>query len=967
MTAAIGGHYILLAKKQQWGSESERPLVSAVRAMPRRIHNGAGTKVGMEQNEGRLMKPMISALTVATTLSIILYSSAASASGGAIKGFLKIRDGEGGLPSGTLHAGDNFGSAITEIGDLDGDNVKELAVDALADDNGDPNQDANRGAVWILFMNANGTVKTNPAPQKLPSFYGTQNGAYFGSALAWLGDLDSTHRNALAIGSSPMADVLVAFLTFAGGTVTATYQDVGLPTDRCLPHSLASIGDFDHDGVPDLAVGNGCVGSNQGAVYIVLLNANGTKRTSTQIGPSGFSPPLDPLDEFGLGLAWLGDLEPAHQRALAVGVHQDDSERGSVYILFLNSNGTLNSYTRIGNGIGGLPNGTLSPNDFFGSAIASLGDLDGDGVPDLSVSLPGSGYGHKGSLMTLYLNNDGTAKDFQRIRDDNDGTGGGADGCFSCVTGVAAYLGEALASVSDRNGDGIRDLAVHGGEGGSAPFQQAPPPPFGGVVYELFMNNGPMQHPVTCQQVCGDGLIVGTESCDDGNTLPGDGCSATCTIEPTHSCTGCPQGPSVCYANTPTTTPTRSPSSTVTNTPTPTNTATQTSTPTDTPTQTATSTPTNTRTSTSTVTLTNTPTQTATSTLTRSSTPSRTSTSTYTPTPTATPSTTATNTPNLCGNGNPDPGEQCDDANVLNGDCCSATCTFEPAGQACDDGLTCTVGETCDGKGVCRSERSAGLYALLDWRPAHENATMGRRGVVNGQVCTGMLRMGGGSRINNGDLASQVTVGTAISFGKLTTVAGSVVTAGGDIIHRELVAAGGDIVPDPIGMRPELVDCALASTQASDKYSALIALPPNFTFPSLTVKTRGDARIPPSGDLGTGDVVVRVDEINIHGSATLTLVGSPATTSVAVRIPGKLKVGSRAAIKLEHLVPGQVIFVVDGTVVVGGTATLPGTVLGTGRMAARRRAKVEGAFFGPGPKVAGSAVVNRQPWVGWCD
>ncbi len=38
---------------------------------------------------------------------------------------------------------------------------------------------------------------------------------------------------------------------------------------------------------------------------------------------------------------------------------------------------------------------------------------------------------------------------------------------------------------------------------------------------------------VTCVQppVCGDGLVEGDESCDDGNLLDGDGCSALCAIE----------------------------------------------------------------------------------------------------------------------------------------------------------------------------------------------------------------------------------------------------------------------------------------------------------------------------------------------------------------------------------------------------------------------------------------------------
>ncbi|MGO9287978.1 MAG: DUF4215 domain-containing protein, partial [Polyangia bacterium] len=42
--------------------------------------------------------------------------------------------------------------------------------------------------------------------------------------------------------------------------------------------------------------------------------------------------------------------------------------------------------------------------------------------------------------------------------------------------------------------------------------------------------------PLSCHQtVCGDGKVEGTEACDDGNTLPNDGCSPTCHFEPTCS------------------------------------------------------------------------------------------------------------------------------------------------------------------------------------------------------------------------------------------------------------------------------------------------------------------------------------------------------------------------------------------------------------------------------------------------
>ncbi len=56
--------------------------------------------------------------------------------------------------------------------------------------------------------------------------------------------------------------------------------------------------------------------------------------------------------------------------------------------------------------------------------------------------------------------------------------------------------------------------------------------------------------PSACSPVCGDGLRVGTETdpsrCDDANTSPNDGCDATCFVEEGWTCTG---SPSVCSPN----------------------------------------------------------------------------------------------------------------------------------------------------------------------------------------------------------------------------------------------------------------------------------------------------------------------------------------------------------------------------------------------------------------------------------
>lgn len=49
-----------------------------------------------------------------------------------------------------------------------------------------------------------------------------------------------------------------------------------------------------------------------------------------------------------------------------------------------------------------------------------------------------------------------------------------------------------------------------------------------------------------CQLTCGNGTLESGESCDDGNAVSGDGCSAICVQEATFTCTGTP---SVCVSD----------------------------------------------------------------------------------------------------------------------------------------------------------------------------------------------------------------------------------------------------------------------------------------------------------------------------------------------------------------------------------------------------------------------------------
>jgi len=54
-----------------------------------------------------------------------------------------------------------------------------------------------------------------------------------------------------------------------------------------------------------------------------------------------------------------------------------------VYLLYLNSNGTVKSSRKIANQTSGGP--TLVNSDYFGGSLAAAGDLDLNLVPDLLV------------------------------------------------------------------------------------------------------------------------------------------------------------------------------------------------------------------------------------------------------------------------------------------------------------------------------------------------------------------------------------------------------------------------------------------------------------------------------------------------------------------------------------------------------------------------------------------------------
>lgn len=306
----------------------------------------------------------------------------------------------------TLLAGNFFGYGVAGIGDYDNDGIPDIAVSAAASTN---------KALYIIHLNKNGTVKNYVKNTNITAF-----------GLSAVGDLNNDGRIDL-VACDPTSDV--------GGT-------------------------------------------NIGAISILFLNS------SSQVQPAqtvlinplsgGLGSGLVAGDEFGgREVAMLGDIDGDGTLELAVGAFMSDGGKGAIWILSLNKT-TFNvvSKLKITEGLNGFtdilttganPNGTEGAS--FGHALCKVGDLNGDGVPDL---MTGANQQEEGWGYILYLNKDKTVKTFTRINN--------TDGGFGLVLDPMERFSRSISFIGDLRGDGTIAVNYGGGAAGSA----------GGSLYLLF-------------------------------------------------------------------------------------------------------------------------------------------------------------------------------------------------------------------------------------------------------------------------------------------------------------------------------------------------------------------------------------------------------------------------------------------------------------------------------------------------
>lgn len=384
----------------------------------------------------------------------------------------KISDSAGNF-EGVLDDSDQFGSAIANIGDLEVDGVTDLAVGApLDDDDG-----TDRGAIWILFMNDDGTVDID---QKISDTEGDFTGVLddndqFGSAVAELGDVNGDGILDIVAGA-PLDDdggtdrgaVWVLFMN-TDGTVQSTQKisDIDGNFSGTLADSdqfggaVANVGDLNNDGRPDIAVGARLAddgGGDRGAVWLLSLNTNGTVNTFQKISDTdgSFAGVIDDGDYFGSSIAGIGDLDADGIEDIVVGAIGDDDggpDRGALWVLFMNADGSVRFEQKISETSGNF-NGGLNDGNQFGSSVTGLGDLNGDGTIDIAAGADHDNDGgtSRGAVWIMYMKSSGEIISKIKISS--------TAGNFSGTLTDGTLFGNALDNFGDLDGDGITDIAV---------------------------------------------------------------------------------------------------------------------------------------------------------------------------------------------------------------------------------------------------------------------------------------------------------------------------------------------------------------------------------------------------------------------------------------------------------------------------------------------------------------------------
>lgn len=226
------------------------------------------------------------------------------------------------------------------------------------------------------------------------------------------------------------------------GTVTRMLGESG---SDALGFRVALSADLDGDGLPDgltSAYEDDDAGSGAGAAYILSgasIRAGSVRGTGWKITGAASS------DQFGTGLAAVGDMDGDGDADFAVGAGPSDTspaDSGTTYVFYgpVTANRTASTASAI-------LSGELRQ-DYSGARLGSPGDVDGDGLADLLIGAYGDDTGGNGAGAVYVIH--GPAVTMTLDTADAKITGGA----------TSDSLGYVVESAGDLDGDGKSDIAL---------------------------------------------------------------------------------------------------------------------------------------------------------------------------------------------------------------------------------------------------------------------------------------------------------------------------------------------------------------------------------------------------------------------------------------------------------------------------------------------------------------------------